>query len=83
MPCRDLNIAGLLVKRGATRWDDAARRPGAPVPPLRAYRNLLEGCFGPQAWEGAPVPVTISQRACNRHVMNGRVVSRANGGDDP
>jgi predicted HD phosphohydrolase len=32
-------------------WDDAATVPGAPVPPLRAYRDLLEGCFGPQSWE--------------------------------
>jgi predicted HD phosphohydrolase len=24
MPCRDLNIAGLLVKRGVMRWDDLA-----------------------------------------------------------
>jgi predicted HD phosphohydrolase len=32
-------------------WDDAAKVPGAAVPPLCAYRELLEACFGPQSWE--------------------------------
>ena len=40
-------LADVLAMRG---WDDAAQVPGAPVPPLRAYRDLLEGCFGPQSW---------------------------------
>jgi predicted HD phosphohydrolase len=33
------------------RWDDAAKEPRAPVPPLVAYRDLLESCFGRQTWE--------------------------------
>jgi len=32
------------------RWDEAAKEPTARVPPLRAYRDLLEGCFGRQPW---------------------------------
>jgi predicted HD phosphohydrolase len=31
------------------RWDDAAKRPQARVPPLRAYHTLLERYFGPQS----------------------------------
>lgn len=33
------------------RWDEEAKEPGARVPALPAYRDLLEGCFGRQAWE--------------------------------
>jgi predicted HD phosphohydrolase len=33
------------------RWDEAAKEPRALVPPLLAYRDLLEGCFGRQPWE--------------------------------
>jgi len=33
------------------RWDDAAKEPGAAVPALAAYRELLEDCFGRQPWE--------------------------------
>jgi predicted HD phosphohydrolase len=35
------------------RWDDAARDPCVLVPPLYAYRDVLEGCFGRQSWEAA------------------------------
>ena len=35
------------------RWDDGARVPGAPSPPLEDYRPLLERLFGPQTWSGA------------------------------
>src|SRR5262245_21488608 len=41
-------LADVLAMR---RWDDAAKVSGAPVPPLCAYRDLLEGCFGSQSWE--------------------------------
>ena len=33
------------------RWDDEAKEPGAIVPALSAYRDLLEPCFGRQAWD--------------------------------
>lgn len=33
------------------RWDDEAKEPGAIVPALSAYRDLLEACFGRQAWD--------------------------------
>jgi len=33
------------------RWDDLAKDPHAMAPPLEAYRELLESCFGPQSWE--------------------------------
>ena len=32
------------------RWDDEAKEPGAIVPALSAYRDLLEACFGRQPW---------------------------------
>ncbi len=32
------------------RWDEEAKTRGLSVPGLLAYRDLLEGCFGPQAW---------------------------------
>jgi predicted HD phosphohydrolase len=43
-------LADALAMR---QWDDAANVSGASVPPLCAYRDLLEGCFGPQSWERA------------------------------
>ncbi len=33
------------------RWDEEAKEPGAIVPALSAYRDLLEACFGPQPWD--------------------------------
>lgn len=35
------------------RWDDAAKDPDAPTPPLAVYRALLERHFGPQSWPEA------------------------------
>ena len=32
------------------RWDEEAKEPGAIVPALPAYRDLLEACFGRQTW---------------------------------
>ena len=32
-------------------WDDLAKDPRAEVPPLRAYRDLIDPCFGTQSWE--------------------------------
>jgi len=37
------------------RWDEEAKQPGAVVPALPAYRDLLEACFGRQPWETAAV----------------------------
>jgi [1-hydroxy-2-(trimethylamino)ethyl]phosphonate dioxygenase len=34
-------------------WDDLAKDPRAEVPPLDAYRDLIEPCFGAQSW-GSP-----------------------------
>ncbi len=42
------------------RWDDAAKDPGAIVPPLSAYRAALQACFGRQAWEAREVDLTGS-----------------------
>jgi hypothetical protein len=47
---RHPRLADVLAMR---RWDDAAREPCAAVPPLYAYRDVLEGCFGRQSWEAA------------------------------
>jgi len=33
------------------RWDEEAKEPGAIVPALSAYRDLLEACFGRQTWD--------------------------------
>jgi predicted HD phosphohydrolase len=33
------------------RWDEEAKEPGAIVPALPAYRDLLEACFGRQTWD--------------------------------
>jgi len=33
------------------RWDEDAKEPGAIVPALPAYRDLLEACFGRQTWD--------------------------------
>jgi predicted HD phosphohydrolase len=33
-------------------WDDSAKDPRAVAPPILAYRDLVEACFGPQAWGG-------------------------------
>lgn len=33
------------------RWDEEAKEPGAIVPALSAYRDLLEACFGRQPWD--------------------------------
>jgi predicted HD phosphohydrolase len=43
-------LADVLAIR---RWDEAAKEPGAVVPGLAAYRDLLEACFGRQPWETA------------------------------
>jgi hypothetical protein len=43
-------LADVLALR---RWDEAAKDPGAPVPPLPAYRGVIEGCFGRQLWISA------------------------------
>jgi predicted HD phosphohydrolase len=43
-------LADVLAIR---RWDEAAKEPGAVVPALAAYRDLLEACFGRQPWETA------------------------------
>ena len=53
-------LADVLAMR---RWDDAAKVSGTSVPPLCAYRDLLEGCFGPQSWERASA-VGNSLAAC-------------------
>jgi gamma-butyrobetaine dioxygenase len=45
-------LADVLAIR---RWDEAAKEPGAIVPALAAYRDLLEACFGRQPWEAAAV----------------------------
>jgi predicted HD phosphohydrolase len=37
------------------RWDEEAKTHGLNVPGLFAYRDLLEGCFGPQAWAAPEV----------------------------
>jgi gamma-butyrobetaine dioxygenase len=37
------------------RWDEEAKQPGAVVPALPTYRDLLEACFGRQPWETAAV----------------------------
>jgi hypothetical protein len=37
------------------RWDEEAKQPGRVVPALASYRELLESCFGRQAWETAAV----------------------------
>jgi len=33
------------------RWDEEAKEPGALVPALSSYRDLLEACFGRQPWD--------------------------------
>ena len=45
-------LADVLAIR---RWDEAAKEPGAIVPALAAYRDLLEACFGRQPWETTAV----------------------------
>lgn len=45
---REPGLPDLLALR---RWDEAAKEPGAIVPGLSAYRDLLEACFGRQSWE--------------------------------
>jgi predicted HD phosphohydrolase len=42
------------------RWDDAAKQPGAVVPALPAYRDVLQECFGRQAWEACEVDLTAA-----------------------
>jgi len=37
------------------RWDEDAKEPGAIVPALASYRELLESCFGRQPWKTAAV----------------------------
>jgi predicted HD phosphohydrolase len=37
------------------RWDEEAKQPSRVVPALASYRELLESCFGRQAWETAAV----------------------------
>ncbi|MGH7348676.1 MAG: HD domain-containing protein [Candidatus Rokuibacteriota bacterium] len=39
------------------RWDEAAKEREAVVAELPAYRDLLEGCFGRQTWDGFAVVV--------------------------
>jgi gamma-butyrobetaine dioxygenase len=36
------------------RWDDAAKRPGTPCPPLIDYAPMIECYFGPQGWPAGP-----------------------------
>ena len=45
-------LADALAMR---RWDEAAKEPGASVPGLLSYRDLLEACFGRQPWEAGTV----------------------------
>ncbi len=42
------------------RWDDAAKAPNMVVPALSAYRDLLQGCFGRQAWEACEADLTAA-----------------------
>lgn len=54
---RQPGLSALLAIR---RWDEAGKERGAVVAELPAYRDLLEGCFGPQMWEArAPVDPTV------------------------
>jgi predicted HD phosphohydrolase len=45
---------GLADALRIRQWDDSAKDPRAVVPPLSAYRNLIDPCFGAQCWEMEP-----------------------------